>query len=129
MDRPGGPARRCLARGRRILSVVRRPSSVVGLPPLVPPSASLDRPHIHQPAPTSASANNGQRTKDERMIWSMKRILMIGLGFAIGVLALNALVTFWNIRNLIANGRWVIHTREAINAFDELLASVRDAES
>jgi PAS domain S-box-containing protein len=63
------------------------------------------------------------------MIWSMKRILAIVLGLAIGVLAVNALVTFWNIRNLIANGRWVIHTREALNAFDELLASVRDAES
>jgi PAS domain S-box-containing protein len=63
------------------------------------------------------------------MIGSMKRILTIALGLAIGVLALNALVTFWNIRNLIANGRWVLHTREAINSFDELLASVRDAES
>ena len=59
----------------------------------------------------------------------MKRILTIGLGFAIGVLALNALVTFWNIRNLIGSGRWVIHTREVLNAMDELLASVRDAES
>ena len=63
------------------------------------------------------------------MIWSMKRILTIGLGFAIGVLALNALVTFWNIRNLIGSGRWVIHTREVLNAMDELLTSVRDAES
>jgi PAS domain S-box-containing protein len=59
----------------------------------------------------------------------MKRILTIGLGFAIGVLALNALVTFGNIRNLIDSGRWVIHTREVLNAMDELLASVRDAES
>ena len=56
-------------------------------------------------------------------------ILTIGLGLAIGVLALNALVTFWNIRNLIGSGRWVIHTREVLNAMDELLASVRDAES
>ena len=59
----------------------------------------------------------------------MKRILTIGLGFAIGVLALNALVTFWNIRNLIGSGRWVIHTREALGSMDELLTSVRDAES
>jgi ammonium transporter, Amt family len=59
----------------------------------------------------------------------MKRILTIGLGLAIGVLALNALVTFWNIRSLIASGRRVIHTREAINAIDELTASLRDAES
>ena len=63
------------------------------------------------------------------MIWSMKRILTIGLGLAIGVLALNAAVTVWNIRSLIDSGRWVIHTREALNAIDELDASVRDAES
>ena len=54
------------------------------------------------------------------MIWSIKRILTIGLGFAIGVLALNALVTFGNIRNLIDSGRWVIHTREVLNSLDEL---------
>ncbi len=59
----------------------------------------------------------------------MKRILTIGLGLAIGVLALNAAVTVWNIRSLIDSGRWVIHTREALNAIDELDASVRDAES
>ncbi len=59
----------------------------------------------------------------------MKRIIAIGLGLAIGVLALNAVVTFWNIRNLIDNGRWVIHTREALGSMDELLTSVRDAES
>ncbi len=63
------------------------------------------------------------------MIWSMKRIVTIGLGLAIGVLAMSALVTFWNIRSLIASGRWVIHTREALNAIDELGAAVRDAES
>ncbi len=63
------------------------------------------------------------------MSWSIKRILTIGLGFAIGVLALNALVTFGNIRNLIDNGRWVIHTREVLNALDELGASIRDAEA
>ena len=45
------------------------------------------------------------------------------------MLALNALVTFWNIRNLIDSGRWVIHTREVLNALDELVASVRDAEA
>src|SRR5262249_29739435 len=46
-------------------SVVRGPWPVVGLPPLVPSTASPDRPHIHQPAPISASANNGQRTTDQ----------------------------------------------------------------
>ncbi len=63
------------------------------------------------------------------MSWSIKRILTIGLGFAIGVLALNALVTFGNIRNLIDSGRWVIHTREVLNALNELGASVCDAEA
>ena len=63
------------------------------------------------------------------MFWSMRRILTIGLGFAIGVLTLNALVTFWNIRNLIGSGRWVIHTREALNALDELQSAMRNAES
>ncbi len=59
----------------------------------------------------------------------MKRIIAIGVSLAIAVLALNAMVTFWNIRNLIGNGRWVIHTREALGSMDELLTSVRDAES
>jgi CHASE3 domain sensor protein len=63
------------------------------------------------------------------MTWSMKRILTVGLGLAIGVLALDALITFRNIRSLIASGGWVIHTREALNAIDELVAFVRDAES
>ena len=63
------------------------------------------------------------------MIWSIKRVLTIGLGFAIGVLALNALVTSGNIRNLIDSGRWVIRTREVLNALDELGGSIRDAEA
>ena len=45
------------------------------------------------------------------------------------MLSLNALVTFGNIRNLIDNGRWVIHTREVLNALNELGASVCDAEA
>jgi PAS domain S-box-containing protein len=63
------------------------------------------------------------------MTWSMRRTLTLGLSLAIGVLALNALVTFGNIQNLIRSGRWVIHTREVLGELDELFASVQDAEA
>ncbi len=64
-----------------------------------------------------------------RMSWSIKRILTVGLGFAIAVLALNAVVTFANLRNLIRSGRWVIHTHQVLNVVDELGAAIGDAEA
>ncbi|MHB1561982.1 MAG: response regulator [Isosphaeraceae bacterium] len=63
------------------------------------------------------------------MSWSIKRILTVGLGFAIAVLALNAVVTFANLRNLIRSGRWVIHTHQVLNVVDELGAAIGDAEA
>ncbi len=63
------------------------------------------------------------------MNWSIKRILTIGLGFAIGLLVLNAVVTFANIRNLIDSGQWVIHTHQVLNLVDELGAAIGDAEA
>ena len=63
------------------------------------------------------------------MSWSMRRTLTLGLSLAIGVLAINALVTFWNIRTLISSGQWVIHTREVLNELDELFATVQDVEA
>jgi len=62
------------------------------------------------------------------MSWSLRRILTFGLGLAIAVLALNSLVTFWNIQNFIGSDQWVLHTREVLNELDELLASVQDAD-
>jgi PAS domain S-box-containing protein len=63
------------------------------------------------------------------MRWSTKRKLTLGLTLAIAVLVVNALVTFWNIGNVLAGDRWVIHTREVVSGLDEVLAAVREAES
>ena len=50
--------------GRRFSLLVRGPWSVVGLPPLSPSSALVDRPLVLQAPRISAAANNGQRTTD-----------------------------------------------------------------
>src|SRR5690242_10499519 len=48
-----------------LLSLVRCPLSVVGLPPPALSSALFDCPVFHGPAWLSASANNGPRTTDQ----------------------------------------------------------------
>ncbi len=52
-------------------------------------------------------------------------------GIALAGLLLAALVavTYRNVRDVIAAGRWVEHTRSVLDEVDDLLAEVRDAQS
>ena len=54
--------------------------------------------------------------------------LAVGFGLAFLVLAANALVSSWNVRNLVVNSGWVAHTQEILGVSESIAAKLREAE-
>jgi CHASE3 domain sensor protein len=61
--------------------------------------------------------------------WSAIKKLTAGFALAGVVLTANALVSYWNIWDLVDNGQRVIQTREIIDHLDDVFAVLRDAEA
>ncbi|HMB04110.1 MAG TPA: PAS domain S-box protein [Isosphaeraceae bacterium] len=60
---------------------------------------------------------------------STERTLTAGFGIALAVLLANALITYVDIRRLVRNDAWVVHTHEVITELDATVAALRDAET
>jgi len=59
----------------------------------------------------------------------MGRSLLLGIGLLFGLLAFNAGLVYFNARNIYHNAARVEHTYEVLLAIEELLSSVKDAET
>src|SRR6516165_10013776 len=53
----------------------------------------------------------------------------IGLALIVALLAVNVLVSEWNINRLVRNENRVIHTQEVLTALEEVLSTVTEAET
>lgn len=60
---------------------------------------------------------------------STGRILRIGLALTLGILAVNATYSYWNIRQIAEHERWVTHTQEFLAATSGAFLTLRDAEN
>jgi PAS domain S-box-containing protein len=54
---------------------------------------------------------------------------LAGLGLVVTLLVGNAVLSYWNTRQLDEDARWVAHTHEVLDSLEELLGNVRDAET
>lgn len=54
---------------------------------------------------------------------------MIGLGLIVGLLAVNVVVSAWNIDRLLSNEHRVVRTQEELTALEEVLSAVTEAET
>lgn len=63
------------------------------------------------------------------MIRRRYKDLVLGTGLLVAFLVLNAAVSYRNTRQLDEDARWVAHTHEVLDALEELLGTVRDAET
>jgi CHASE3 domain sensor protein len=57
------------------------------------------------------------------------RPFVFGLGLLAGLLVANAWLSFRNTRQLDEDAAWVAHTHEVLDALEELLSTVKDAET
>jgi PAS domain S-box-containing protein len=55
--------------------------------------------------------------------------LLTGFGLVVALLVVNAVVSFRNTRQLDEDSRWVAHTHEVLDALEEMLGTLRDAET
>ncbi len=53
----------------------------------------------------------------------------IGLALIVALLAVNVLVSEWNINRLVRNENRVVHTQEVLTALEEVLSTVTEAET
>ncbi|MGP0062246.1 MAG: CHASE3 domain-containing protein [Isosphaeraceae bacterium] len=61
--------------------------------------------------------------------WPSSQRLLAGYALAFGLLAINAVVTFWNLRTIAENSRDVAQTHEVIVGLEGVLSNLRDAET
>jgi PAS domain S-box-containing protein len=54
--------------------------------------------------------------------------VVFGVGLLAALLAVNAGVSYRNVRQLDEDARWVSHTREVLDALDDVLGSARDGD-
>src|ERR1700678_550837 len=59
---------------------------------------------------------------------STQRKITMGFGLALVFLIVNATLSFWNVRGLVADGEWVNHTREVLGKSEEVVAALREAQ-
>ena len=60
---------------------------------------------------------------------SLKSNLRIGLGLSLIILIISSLASYISIRNLIKSGDLVAHSNEVINALDNTISTLKDAET
>jgi PAS domain S-box-containing protein len=61
--------------------------------------------------------------------WPSQRRLAVWYALALAVLALNAVVTYWNLRTIAKTAELVARTHDVIKGFDDVLLELRDAET
>ena len=61
--------------------------------------------------------------------WPSSRRLLAGYALAFGLLLINGVVTFWNLRAIAENSRAVAQTHEVFIGLDAVLSDLRDAET
>ena len=54
--------------------------------------------------------------------------MTIGFGLALIALIVNALLSSWAIRDLVASNAWVVHTHEVISHLEEMVLTLWEAE-
>jgi PAS domain S-box-containing protein len=64
-----------------------------------------------------------------RALRSLPRAASVGLGLILLLLLVNPVVSEWNIRRLVENGRRVVRTQEVLTTLEEVLARVTEAET
>jgi len=55
--------------------------------------------------------------------------IVIGLGVIVALLLVNAGIAYQNTRRLHNDGYWVAHTHEVLDSLDDLLSTVKEAET
>ena len=63
------------------------------------------------------------------MRWPTSRRMLAGYAVAFGLLVINAVVTFWNLRTIAENSKAVIQTHEVGAGLDAVISNLRDAET
>ena len=61
--------------------------------------------------------------------WPSQRRLSVWYALTIGLLSLNAAVTYWNLRTIATGSDQITRTHEVIKSLDDVLADLRDAET
>jgi PAS domain S-box-containing protein len=59
----------------------------------------------------------------------VQKRVTLGFGLVLAVLVANILLSYWNVRRLLASNRRVAHIQEVRAALDDFLALLRDAEA
>jgi PAS domain S-box-containing protein len=59
----------------------------------------------------------------------LSRGLIISIGMVAGALVMNAGLTYWNTRHLIEDDRMVAHSHEVLDALEQLISTLKDAET
>ena len=59
---------------------------------------------------------------------STQRKITMGFGLAFIFLIINVIISFLNVRGLVADGEWVNHTREVLGKTEEVVAALREAQ-
>lgn len=63
------------------------------------------------------------------MRWPSSQRLVAGYALAFGLLVVNTVITFWNLRSIAENSNAVTRTHEVIVGLDDVLSNLRDAET
>jgi CHASE3 domain len=75
------------------------------------------------------SPQEGSEGTAERDLKSTERRVRFGFTFALGCLAIIALVSYWSLARLNATAALVEHTHEVLDALNALLAAATDSET
>jgi PAS domain S-box-containing protein len=59
----------------------------------------------------------------------LSRGLTISIGLVAGALVMNAGLTYWNTRHLVEDDRMVAHSHEVLDALEQLISTLKDAET
>ncbi len=59
----------------------------------------------------------------------LSRGLIISIGLVAGALVMNAGLTYWNTRHLVEDDRMVAHSHEVLDALEQLISTLKDAET
>src|SRR4051812_44741702 len=61
--------------------------------------------------------------------WALDNRLVAGFGLLFALLVVSAGLTYHNTRQLDENAGWVTHSNEVLDALDEVLSTMKDAET
>jgi PAS domain S-box-containing protein len=60
---------------------------------------------------------------------AFSRSLVASIGLVVGLLVLNAALTYHNVHRLDEDARWVAHTHAVLDALEEVVSTLKDAET